>query len=172
MLERSIFLSSREMPRKWYNLMADLPWPPPPYIDPETKQPISPEKLGVIFPDALLEQEMSTKHWIDIPEPVLDAVHRYRPTPLVRATALEQRLETPARIYYKNESVSPAGSHKVNTSVAQAYFNKMAGIKRLATETGAGQWGSALAFACCLFGLECKVYMVRSVTSRSLTVAP
>jgi tryptophan synthase beta chain len=154
-------LSERELPKKWYNIIADLPWPLPPYIDPETHTPISPEKLAVIFPPALLEQEVSDKRWIPIPEEVLEALLRWRPSPLVRATALEEYLDTPARIYYKNEAVSPPGSHKPNTAVAQAYFNKKAGINRLTTETGAGQWGSALSFACCLFDMECKVYMVR-----------
>ncbi len=161
MPERSIVLSAAEMPRKWFNVAADLPWSVPPYRDPETHELMAPEKMAAIFPPALLEQEMSTKRWIDIPEPVLEALLRWRPTPLVRATALEAHLGTPARIYYKNESVSPPGSHKPNTAVAQAYYNMAAGIRRLTTETGAGQWGSALAFACCLFGIECKIYMVR-----------
>ena len=149
------------MPRHWYNVVADLPWPPPPYLDPVTHKPIGPEAMAAIFPENLLEQEASTERWVSIPEPVLDALARWRPTPLVRATALEKFLRTPARIYYKNESVSPAGSHKPNTAVAQAYFNRVAGTRRLSTETGAGQWGSALAFACCLMGLECRIYMVK-----------
>ena len=161
MTDKQITLSAAEMPRRWYNVAADLPWEVPPYMDPDTHEPIGPDKLAAIFPENLLEQEMSTERWIEIPEPVMDALARWRPSPLVRATALEEYLDTPAHIYFKNESVSPPGSHKPNTSVAQAYYNKVAGIKRLTTETGAGQWGSALSFACCLLGIECKVYMVK-----------
>jgi len=161
MKSRRIVLGVDEMPRQWYNIAADLPWPIPPYVDPDTLEPIGPDALAAIFPPPLLEQEMSTERWIDIPEDVLDALTRWRPSPLVRAFALEEYLDTPAHIYYKNESVSPAGSHKPNTSVAQAYYNKISGIRRLTTETGAGQWGSALSFACCLLDMECKVYMVR-----------
>ncbi|HOV63086.1 MAG TPA: TrpB-like pyridoxal phosphate-dependent enzyme [Spirochaetia bacterium] len=153
-------LNESDMPRQWYNLAADLPTPMQPPLGPDGK-PISPEALEAIFPKSLIEQEVSSKRWIDIPEEVLEMLYRWRPAPLVRAYALEKALKTPARIYYKNESVSPAGSHKPNTAVAQAYYNKKEGVKKLTTETGAGQWGSALAFACSLLGLECKVYMVR-----------
>jgi tryptophan synthase beta chain len=153
-------LLEREMPRKWYNLAADLPSPMNPPLGPDGK-PVSPEMLAPVFPMNLIEQEVSRERWIDIPEEVLDLLYRWRPTPLHRATYLERALGTPARIYYKNESVSPPGSHKPNTAVAQAWYNKQFGIKRIVTETGAGQWGSALAFACALLGLECKVFMVR-----------
>jgi len=153
-------LLEKEMPRKWYNLAADLPSPMNPPLGPDGK-PVSPDQLAPVFPMNLIEQEMSRERWIDIPEEVLDILHRWRPTPLHRAVYLERALGTPARIYYKNESVSPPGSHKPNTAVAQAWYNKQFGIKRIVTETGAGQWGSALAFACALLGLECKVFMVR-----------
>ncbi len=155
-----VVLSDDEIPRQWYNLAADLPTPLQPPLGPDGA-PISPEMLAPVFPMNLVEQEMSSERWIDIPEPVLEIYSRWRPTPLHRAVFLERALGTPARIYYKNESVSPAGSHKPNTAVAQAYYNKIFGIERLVTETGAGQWGSALAFACSLLGLECKVFMVR-----------
>jgi len=148
------------MPRQWYNLAADLPGTLNPPLGPDG-QPIGPEALAPVFPMNLIEQEVSTERWIDIPEKVLEMLWLWRPSPLVRAYALEKALGTPARIYYKNEGLSPAGSHKPNTAVAQAYYNKEFGIKRLTTETGAGQWGSALAFACSLLGLECKVFMVR-----------
>lgn len=161
MTDYRITLSERDLPKAWYNVAADLPAPLAPPLNPATLQPVGPADLAVIFPMALLEQEMSAAGSISIPEPVLDILRLWRPTPLVRARRLEKALGTPAKIYYKNESVSPAGSHKPNTSVAQAYYNQQAGIKRLATETGAGQWGSALAFACNAFGLECMVYMVR-----------
>lgn len=153
-------LNEREMPTQWYNLMADLPTPPLPPLGKDGK-PLTPDKLAPVFPMNLIEQEVSTDRWIDIPEEVLKIYSLWRPSPLHRARRLEQFLKTPARIYYKNESVSPAGSHKPNTAVAQAYYNKISGIKRITTETGAGQWGCALAFACSLLGLECKVYMVR-----------
>lgn len=146
------------MPRQWYNLAADIKTNPP--LGPDGK-PISPEMLAPVFPMNIIEQEVSTQRWIDIPEEILEMLIRWRPTPLVRAYALEEALGTPAKIFYKNESVSPAGSHKPNTAVAQAWYNKQFGIKRITTETGAGQWGSALAFACSLLGLECKVFMVR-----------
>ena len=155
-----ILLDEKEMPRQWYNLMADLPKPPPPPLGPDGK-PVNPEMLGAIFPMNLIEQEVSTQRWIDIPEGILEMLVRWRPSPLHRARALEKALGTPARIYFKNESVSPAGSHKPNTAVAQAWYNKQFGVKKLTTETGAGQWGSALAFACSLVGLEAKVFMVR-----------
>ena len=155
-----IFLSEKDMPRQWYNLAADLPGQMNPPLGPDGN-PVTPDMLAPVFPMNLVEQEVSTKRWIDIPEGILELLFRWRPTPLVRARFLEKALNTPARIYYKNESVSPAGSHKPNTAVAQAWYNKQFGIKKLVTETGAGQWGSALAFACSLLGLECKVYMVR-----------
>ncbi len=155
-----ILLSESEMPRKWYNLAADFRSPMLPPLGPDGK-PVTPEMMSAIFPMNLIEQEMSSDRWIDIPEPILEVLYKWRPSPLHRAVALEKALGTSARIYYKNESVSPAGSHKPNTAVAQAYYNKVAGVKKLTTETGAGQWGSALSFACSLMGLECKVYMVK-----------
>ncbi|MDO8956916.1 MAG: pyridoxal-phosphate dependent enzyme, partial [Deltaproteobacteria bacterium] len=148
MEERKIYLSEAEMPRQWYNIQPDLPKPLPPPLHPGTKQPLGPQDLAPIFPMGLIEQEVSQQRWIDIPEEVLSIYKLWRPTPLCRAKRLEEALKTPARIYYKNESVSPAGSHKPNTAVAQAYYNKKEGVKRLTTETGAGQWGSALAFGC------------------------
>jgi tryptophan synthase beta chain len=157
---KKVYLEPSEMPRQWYNLAPDLPTPMLPPLGPDGK-PISPEMLAPVFPMNLIEQEMSAERWIDIPEEVLQMLALYRPTPLVRAYELEAALKTPARIYYKNESVSPAGSHKLNTAIAQAWYNKQFGIKKLTTETGAGQWGSALAQACALIGLECKVFMVR-----------
>jgi len=161
MSEKKILLREDEMPKQWYNALPDIPGGMKPPLDPATKQPIGPDKLGAIFPMALLEQEMSMAPWIDIPEPVLEIYRLWRPSPLIRAFELEQALGTKARIYYKYEGVSPVGSHKTNTAVPQAYYNKQAGIKRIATETGAGQWGSAMAFASSKMGLECKVYMVR-----------
>ncbi len=155
-----IQLEPQDHPKQWYNLNADLPSPLLPPLGPDGS-PVSPDMLAPIFPMNLIEQEVSDKRWIDIPEEIRDILATYRPSPLHRAVALEEYLGTPARIYYKNESVSPAGSHKPNTAVAQAWYNKQAGVKRLATETGAGQWGSALAFACAQVGLECKVFMVR-----------
>ncbi len=160
-MQTKILLDETEIPRRWYNVMADMPKPPATVLHPGTRKPITPDDLKPIFPMALIEQEVSTKRWIDIPEEVLKIYSMWRPTPLVRARNLEAYLKTPARIYYKNESVSPPGSHKPNTAVAQAYYNKKAGIKRLATETGAGQWGSALSMAGILLGLEVTVYMVR-----------
>ncbi|MGA2678125.1 MAG: TrpB-like pyridoxal phosphate-dependent enzyme [Sedimentisphaerales bacterium] len=159
-MEIKIHLKEKDIPRKWYNLAADLPTPPLPPLGPDGK-PIGPEMLAPVFPMNLIEQEVSTKRWIDIPEEILDILYRWRPAPLRRAVYLERFLKTPARIYYKDESTSPPGSHKPNTAVPQAWYNKQFGIKRLITETGAGQWGSALAFACQLIGLECKVFMVR-----------
>jgi len=161
MKDKKIVLSEKEIPKQWYNVQADLPNPVPPPLNPATGQPITPDMLAPVFPMNLIEQEVSAERWIDIPEQVLEKYLMWRPTPLYRAYSLERFLETPARIYFKNEGVSPPGSHKPNTAIAQAYYNKAFGIKRLATETGAGQWGSALAFACSQFGLECKVYMVR-----------
>lgn len=161
MPDRKIVLSERDIPKKWYNVLPDLPTPLDPPLHPGTKQPIGPDALTPIFPMGLILQEVSSDRWIDIPEEVLDIYSMWRPTPMYRATSLEKALQTPAKIYYKYEGVSPAGSHKPNTAVAQAYYNKKEGVKRIATETGAGQWGSALAFATCLFGIECMVYMVR-----------
>ena len=159
--QRKIVLDESEIPRQWYNIQADLPTPLDPPLHPATGQPIGPEDLAPVFPMNLIEQEVSQERWIDIPEEVLDKYAIWRPAPLRRALSLERALGTPAAIYYKDEGVSPPGSHKPNTAVPQAYYNKVFGIKRLTTETGAGQWGSALAFACQLFGLELKVYMVR-----------
>jgi len=161
MKDKKIVLPEKEIPKQWYNVQADLPNPLPPPLNPATGQPITPDMLAPVFPMNLIEQEVSSERWIDIPEQVLEKYLIWRPTPLHRAYSLEKFLGTPARIYFKNEGVSPPGSHKPNTAIAQAYYNKVFGIKRLATETGAGQWGSALAFACEQFGLECKVYMVR-----------
>lgn len=161
MPENKINLPESEIPRQWYNIQADMPNPMKPPLNPATNQPISPDDLASVFPMNLIEQEVATDRFIDIPEEVLDKLLLWRPTPLVRAFALERYLDTPAKIYYKDESISPAGSHKPNTAIAQAYYNKIFGIKRLTTETGAGQWGSALSLGCNLFGLECKVYMVR-----------
>ncbi len=158
---RKVVLDEREIPKRWLNIIPFLPEPLEPPLDPETKEPMSPDKLSVIFPEPLIEQEVSDKEWIDIPQEILDIYSLWRPTPLHRAKNLEEYLGTPARIYYKNESVSPPGSHKPNTAVAQAYYNKISGVKRLTTETGAGQWGSALSFATQYFGIECRVYMVR-----------
>ncbi|AEH45148.1 pyridoxal-phosphate dependent TrpB-like enzyme [Thermodesulfatator indicus DSM 15286] len=159
--DTKILLSENELPEAWYNIIPRLPNPPAPPLNPQTKEPVKPEDLEPIFPKSLIEQEMSPEPWVEIPGAVREIYKLWRPTPLQRARNLEKALGTPARIYFKNESVSPPGSHKPNTAVAQAYYNKEAGIKRLATETGAGQWGSALSFACKLFGLECTVYMVK-----------
>lgn len=161
MQNHKILLSEKELPRKWYNIQADLPNPLQPPLNPATKKPVAPEDLAPLFPMSLIEQEVSTERWIEIPEEILSIYKLWRPSPLYRAHRLEKALDTPARIYYKYEGVSPAGSHKPNTAIAQAYYNKAAGIKRLATETGAGQWGSALALGCNFFGLECSVYMVK-----------
>ena len=160
MEQTKIFLDEKDMPRQWYNLAADLPNPPLPPLGPDGN-PVSPDMLAPVFPMNLIEQEVSAERWIDIPAGILEILTLWRPTPLYRARRLEQALGTPARIYYKNEGVSPPGSHKPNTAVAQAWYNKQFGIERITTETGAGQWGSALAFACALLGLECKVFMVR-----------
>jgi tryptophan synthase beta chain len=155
-------LDESRIPRAWYNIAADLSVQPPPGLNPMTGQPLTPDDLAPLFPMGLILQEVSTEREIEIPEPVREAYRLYRPSPLVRARRLEKALDTPAHIYFKYEGVSPAGSHKPNTAIAQAFFNKQAGVKRLATETGAGQWGSALAFAGALFGLEVMVYMVRA----------
>lgn len=158
---RKIFLNESEMPRQWYNIVADMPNKPLPPLHPGTKKPIAPEDLAAIFPMGLIQQEVTTEKYVDIPDEVLDIYRIWRPTPLVRAYKLEKALDTPAKIYYKNESVSPPGSHKPNTAVAQAYYNYKEGVKKITTETGAGQWGSALAFACQYFGIELKVFMVK-----------
>jgi len=150
------------LPDAWFNVLPHLPAPLDPPLHPGTREPVGPDDLAPLFPMALIAQEMSGEPWIDMPGPVADILRLWRPTPLVRARRMEEALGTPARIYYKDESVSPAGSHKPNTAVAQAFYNKEEGVTRLSTETGAGQWGSALAFACELFDLECQVYMVRA----------
>ena len=155
---KKILLTEDEMPRQWYNILADIKMNPPLGSD---GNPISPDMLAPVFPMNLIEQEVSSERWIDIPEDVLRVYNIWRPSPLVRAYSLEKALDTPAKIYYKNESVSPPGSHKPNTAVPQAYYNKVFGIEKITTETGAGQWGSALSFACAQYGLECKVFMVR-----------
>src|SRR5690349_12652653 len=154
-------LTQADIPKTWYNLLADFPQPLPPPLHPGTRQPLPPEALLAIFPENLVRQELSGERWIEVPQPVREIYALWRPTPLLRAVRFERALKTPAHIYYKYEGGSPAGSHKVNTSVAQAFFNKEAGTKRLATETGAGQWGASLAMACKLFGLECNIYMVK-----------
>jgi len=158
---KKIFLPESEMPRQWYNIAADMPTPMEPPLNPGTGEPLGPDDLAAIFPMPLIEQEVSQERWIDIPEEVLEKYVIWRPTPLYRAYELEKYLETPAKIYYKNEGVSPAGSHKPNTAIAQAYYNKISGTKRITTETGAGQWGSALAMCCAMFGLKCDVWMVK-----------
>ncbi len=158
---RKILLTEHEMPTHWYNILADLPFKLEPPLDPQTNEPISLEKLKTIFPESLLEQEVSTERWIEIPPEVKDIYAIWRPTPLVRAVNLEEYLGTPAKIFYKYEGVSPAGSHKPNTAVAQAFYNAKEGIKKLTTETGAGQWGSSLAFACQYFNIEPIIFMVK-----------
>lgn len=160
-MQQKIHLLEKEMPTSYYNIQADLPHPLDPPLHPGTGQPIGPQDLAAIFPMELIKQEVSRERYIEIPEEVQDAYRMYRPTPVIRALNLEKALDTPAEIYYKYEGVSPAGSHKPNTAIPQAYYNKKEGKKRLATETGAGQWGSALSLACNMFGLECKVYMVK-----------
>ena len=157
-----IVLDESELPTRWYNLLADLPVPPPPPLHPGTLQPVGPDDLAPLFPMDLIAQEVSTEQYLDIPGAVLDVYKLWRPSPLYRAYRLEKALQTPARIYYKYEGVSPAGSHKPNTAVPQAYYNAQAGVRRLTTETGAGQWGTALAFACAQFGLDCEVWQVRA----------
>jgi tryptophan synthase beta chain len=154
-------LAEDQMPKAWYNLAADLPVPPPPPLHPGTGQPLGPDDLTPIFPNAVIAQEMTTERWVEIPEPVREVYRLWRPAPLIRARRLEKALDTPARIYFKYEGVSPAGSHKPNTAVPQAFYNQQEGVKRLSTETGAGQWGSSLAFAGSLFGLEVEVFMVK-----------
>jgi len=154
-------LTEKDMPQAWYNILPDLPSPLPPSLHPGTKKPIGPDDLAPLFPMELIKQEVSQERWIEIPEEIRRIYSIWRPSPLHRARNLEKALDTPAKIYFKNESVSPAGSHKPNTAIAQAYYNKQEGVKRLATETGAGQWGSALSLGCRLFGMECSVYMVK-----------
>ena len=154
-------LDETRIPKVWYNIMADLPSPPPPVLHPGTMKPVGPDDLAPLFPMSLIAQEVTTKREVEIPEPVREIYKQWRPTALYRARRLERALDTPARIYYKYEGVSPAGSHKPNTAVAQAFYNKQAGVKRISTETGAGQWGSALAFAGALFGIDVQVFMVR-----------
>ncbi len=161
-MQTKILLDEEQMPKKWYNIQADLPSPLDPPLHPQTKKPIGPDDLKAIFPMELIKQEVSTQRSIDIPADVQDVLRLWRPSPLYRAHRLEKHLKTPAKIYYKWEGVSPAGSHKPNTSIPQAYYNMKQGVERIATETGAGQWGSALAFATMLYGLQCTIYMVRS----------
>ena len=155
-----ILLEESEMPKRWYNIVADLPVPPPPPLHPGTQQPAQAEDFAALFPAALIEQEMSQERYIDIPEEVQDVYRLWRPSPMFRANRLEKLLDTPAKIFYKYEGVSPAGSHKPNTAIPQVFYNAQEGIKKLTTETGAGQWGSSLAFACAQFGLECEVWQV------------
>src|ERR671935_3028433 len=162
MPETKILLDESEIPTHWYNIVSDLPRPPAAVLHPGTGQPVGPADLAPLFPTALIGQEVSQEPRIEIPDEVRDIYRLWRPTPLYRAHRLERALETPAHIYYKYEGTSPAGSHKPNTAVAQAYYNKEAGIRRISTETGAGQWGSALAMACTFFDLECLVFMVRA----------
>ncbi|HRP90093.1 MAG TPA: TrpB-like pyridoxal phosphate-dependent enzyme [Edaphocola sp.] len=161
MKRKKFFLSEEEMPRNWYNIMADLPNKPLPPLHPATGQPIGPDALSPLFPMELILQEVSAERYIEIPEAVLDKYKIYRPSPLIRAFELEKALDTPAKIFFKYEGVSPSGSHKTNTAIAQAYYNALAGTKKITTETGAGQWGSALSYACSLFDIECEVYMVK-----------
>lgn len=161
-MERTKFLlDENDLPKAWYNIQADLPEPLPPVLHPGTGKPIGPADLAVLFPMELIKQEVCQERYVEIPEPVRDVYRLYRPSPLIRARRLEKALDTPAQIYYKYEGVSPVGSHKPNTAIAQAFYNKAQGTTRITTETGAGQWGSALAFACNLYGIECKVYMVK-----------
>ena len=160
-MERKIILGEKEIPDKWYNITADMPNKPMPPLHPGTKEPIGPDALAPLFPMELIKQEVSTEKWIDIPDEVRNIYSMWRPTPLYRAINLEKALDTPAKIYYKYEGVSPTGSHKPNTAVAQAYYNKQESVKKITTETGAGQWGSALSFACQHFGIKCEVFMVK-----------
>jgi tryptophan synthase beta chain len=160
-MQTKILLSEDRIPKQWYNIIPDMPGPLAPVIHPGTMQPVTPDDLLPLFPMGLIEQEVSQQRWIDIPEPVREIYKLWRPAPLFRAHRLEKALGTPAKIYYKYEGGSPAGSHKPNTAIPQAYYNKIAGTKRIASETGAGQWGSSIALACQMFGLECTVYMVK-----------
>ena len=159
--QRKILLSEQEIPDKWYNIVADMPNKPLPPLHPATHEPIGPEALAPLFPMELIKQEVSAEKFIEIPDEIRDIYTLWRPTPLYRAYNFEKALDTPAKIHYKYEGTSPSGSHKPNTAIAQAYYNKQEGVKRITTETGAGQWGSALSFACKLFGMDCEVYMVR-----------
>src|SRR5689334_3815988 len=161
MPDTKILLSEQEIPRHWYNVLADAPNPPLPVLHPGTKQPVGPDDLAPLFPMSLILQEVSTDPYIEIPDPVRDVYKQWRPSPLFRARRLEKALDTPARIYYKYEGVSPVGSHKPNTAVAQAFYNKEEGVKKLSTETGAGQWGSALAMAGAFFNMEIEIFMVK-----------
>lgn len=161
-MSTKIILPESEMPTHWYNIVPDLPTPPPPVLHPGTHQPVGPDDLAPLFPMDLILQEVTTERFVEIPEEVLEVYRLWRPSPLYRAHGLEKLIGGPARIYYKYEGVSPVGSHKPNTAVPQAFYNAKAGVRKLATETGAGQWGSALAFACAIFGLECEVYQVRA----------
>ena len=161
MAQHKFLLDESRIPKAWYNINADLPVPPQPVLHPQTMQPVTPDFLSVLFPMSLIMQEVSTERYIDIPEPVREIYKLWRPTPMFRAVRLEKALDTPAHIYYKYEGVSPVGSHKANTSVAQAFYNQEAGTKALTTETGAGQWGSALSMACNFFGLDLEIYMVK-----------
>ena len=158
--QHKYLLTEDQIPTTWYNIIPDLPVAPPPPLHPGTKEPVGPEDLAPLFPMGLIEQEVTSERFVEIPGGVLDVYRQWRPTPLFRAHRLEQALDTPARIYYKYEGVSPAGSHKPNTAVPQAYYSALEGVKKLTTETGAGQWGTALAFACALYGLECEVWQV------------
>lgn len=161
MKSKKNFLSEDQMPKQWYNIVADMPNKPLPPLNPATMQPIGPEALAPLFPMALIMQEVSQERFIDIPEEILEKYKIYRPSPLIRATELEKALQTPAKIYYKYEGVSPSGSHKTNTALAQAYYNAKEGVKKITTETGAGQWGTALSYACSQFGIDCDIYMVK-----------
>lgn len=159
-MQKKIWLPENEMPTHWYNVVADMPNPPAPHLGPDG-QPVAPDALSAIFPNAIIEQEVSAERWIKIPDEVREKLLLWRPTPLVRATELEKALDTPCKIFFKNEAVSPAGSHKPNSAIPQAYYNKQEGVKRLVTETGAGQWGSSLALAGSMFGLDVRIYMVK-----------
>src|SRR3954471_12616654 len=160
--QHKILLDESEMPTRWYNVLHDLPTPPPPVLHPGTGQPVGPDDLAPLFPAALIEQEVTGAQYVEIPGEVLDVYRVWRPSPLFRAHRLEQALGTPARIYYKYEGVSPAGSHQPNTAVPQAFYKRKAGIPKRTTETGAGQWGTALAFACAQFDMECEIWQVRA----------
>lgn len=161
MNRKKYFLEESQMPKQWYNIVADMPTKPLPPLHPATKEPIGPDALAPLFPMELIMQEVSQERYINIPEEVLEKYRIYRPSPLIRATELEKALGTPAKIYYKYEGVSPSGSHKTNTAIPQAYYNKQAGTKKITTETGAGQWGTALSYACAQFGIKCDIYMVK-----------
>jgi tryptophan synthase beta chain len=161
MATTKFILDEKDLPTQWYNIQADLPEPLPPVLHPGTHQPIGPADLAPLFPMELIKQEVSTEQYIDIPEEIQEIYKIWRPSPLYRATRLEKMLDTPAKIFFKYEGVSPSGSHKLNTSVPQVYYNKQEGVKRITTETGAGQWGTALAIACNFFGLESMIYMVK-----------